>query len=75
MARWAWWSRDRIVPPDTPSISAITRGFVSEVIAKHEDRALFRLQSTERAVHDVPIDDTRELVARGVIGELEDLEP
>ena len=50
-------------------------GLVSEVMTKHQDRALFRLQSTERAIHDVPIDDTRELVARGVIGELKDLEP
>jgi len=50
-------------------------GLVSEVIAKHEDRTFFRLQSAERAIHDVTIDDTRELVACSVIGKLEDLEP
>jgi len=44
-------------------------------MAQHEDRTLFRLQSAERAVDDVTIDDTRELVACDVIGELEDLEP
>jgi hypothetical protein len=48
---------------------------VSQVMTKHEDCALFRLQSAERAIHDVSIDDTRELVPCGVIGKLEDLEP
>ena len=47
---------------------------VPEVIAKDEDRTLLHLQSAERAIHDVAIDDARELVARGVIGKLEDLE-
>ena len=48
---------------------------VSEVVTQYEDRPLFRLQSAERAIHDVTIDDTRELVACSVIGKLEDLEP
>ena len=47
---------------------------VSEVVTQYEDRTLFRLQSAERAIHDVAIHDARELVARGVIGQLEDLE-
>ena len=37
-------------------------GLVSEVVAKDEDCTLFRRKSAERAIHDVPIDDTRELV-------------
>ena len=48
---------------------------VSEVVTQYEDRSLIRLQSAERAIHDVAIDDTRELVACSVIGKLEDLEP
>lgn len=50
-------------------------GLVPEVMTQHEDRPLFRLQTAKRAIHDVPIDDTRELVGRGAVGELEDLEP
>ena len=47
---------------------------VPEVIAKDEDRTLLHLQPAECAIHDVAIDDARELVARRVIGQLEDLE-
>ena len=48
---------------------------VPEVMAKYEDRTFFRLQSAERAIDGVPIDHASELVARNVIGQLEDLEP
>jgi hypothetical protein len=49
-------------------------GLVSEVVTKDENRAHVRLQPSESAIHDVAIDHASELVARDVVGEVEDLE-
>jgi hypothetical protein len=48
-------------------------GLISDVMAKHEDRALFRTQPAERTVHDVTVDHAGELVARDMLGDVEDL--
>jgi len=48
---------------------------VSEVIAKDEDRAFFRLEPSEGPIHDVTVDDALELVGRRVTVDGQYLEP
>lgn len=50
------------------------RGLVSEVVAKHEDGTLLRLQAVERPINDITIDDARELVGREMVGEVQHFE-
>lgn len=40
------------------------RRLVSEVVAEDEDRALLRLEPAKCSIHDVAVDDARELVGR-----------